>query len=85
MDWFDDDFENDDGFEDEFDQDQEMEDQFADGSEPDDESDHPDSEGNEFTARDAFIVGGAIGLGYEEGLRSRNRRKRKRLRDDDID
>ena len=35
-----------------------------------------------FTARDAFILGGAMGFAYEEGLNEQKRRKRKRFRDD---
>ena len=39
----------------------------------------------EFTAKDAFFLGSAIGFGYEEGLRSRRRKKRNRFVDDDSD
>ena len=37
---------------------------------------------DDFTAKDAFIVGGAFGWGYEEGLREQKRRKRRRSSDD---
>ena len=40
---------------------------------------------DDFTAKDAFFLGCAMGFGYEEGLRERKRRKRKRFSDDDID
>ena len=84
MDWFDDldDFENDDDFESECEQDPENENQFVDDA----ETNHAESQDdNEFTARDAFFLGSAIGFGYEEGLRSRKRKKRNRFVDDDSD
>ncbi len=37
--------------------------------EPDTQTDEPDN--NEFIAEDAFFIGGAMGLAYEEGLRKR--------------
>ncbi|MCD6185306.1 MAG: hypothetical protein J7K84_05880 [Deltaproteobacteria bacterium] len=43
--------------------------------EPDTQPDEPDN--NEFTAEDAFLIGGAMGLGYEEGLRRRSLLKKK--------
>ena len=89
MDWFDDfedDFENDDGFEDEFEQEPEREYKLSDESEPDDEFDTAESrDDDKFTAKDAFFLSSAIGFGYEEGLRSRGRKKRSRFVDDDSD
>ena len=39
---------------------------------------------NEFTATDAFFIGGAMGWAYEEGLTERHesKKRRKRKRDD---
>jgi hypothetical protein len=54
---------------------------FEDVTEPDDErldeseaEEGCDSE-DEFTVKDAFIIGGAMGWAYEEGLRKRKKRK----------
>ena len=77
MDWYDD-F---DDFDDENDADTEMDDSLDSDSECDAELDQTESQGDDFTARDAFFAGGAIGFGYDEGLRERKRRKRKRFRD----
>ena len=41
-----------------------------------------ESQEDDFTARDAFFLGAAMGFAYEEGLKKRKRRKRKRFRDD---
>jgi len=46
-------------------------------SEFDNELVQTESEGDEFKARDAFILGGAMRFAYEEGLRERKRRSRK--------
>ena len=81
MDWFDD---FDDSFEDEYDADAEMDDPFDGGSECDAELDQTESQGNGFMAS-AFFLGSAMGFGYEEGLRSRGRKKRSRFVDDDSD
>ena len=81
MDWHDD-F---DDFEDENDPETEMDDPFDGDSECDAEPNQAESPGDDFTARDAFLAGGAIGFGYDEGLRERKRRKRKRFSDDDSD
>ena len=77
MDWYDD-FDNDDFI----DEETEMDDPFDGDSECDAELDQTESQDDDFTAKDAFLVGGAIGFGYEEGSRERKRRKRKRFRDD---
>jgi hypothetical protein len=80
MDWFDD-FDND-AF---MDEDTEMDDPLDSDSEYDAELDQTESQGDGFTTRDAFFLGSAMGFGYEEGLRERIRRKRKRFIDDDSD
>lgn len=50
-----------------------------------DESAQDASDCDEFTGKDAFILGGAMGWAYEEGLeeRQRKRRKRKKTNSDD--
>ena len=55
---------------------------FEDVKEPDDglldDSGEKESQSeDEFTAKDAFIIGGAMGFAYETGLRKRKRRKHK--------
>jgi hypothetical protein len=74
-----DDFED---FEDEFPEDLEMDDPFSDESERESEPDEAESHDDDFTAKDAFILGGAIGWAFERGLRAQKRKKRKRFRDD---
>ena len=64
MDWFDD-F---DDFDDENDADTEMDDSLDSDSECDAEPNQAESQGDGFTAKDAFFLGSAIGFGYEEGL-----------------
>jgi hypothetical protein len=81
MDWFDE-F---DDFEDEYDADTDMDDSLDDDSECNAEPNHAESQDDEFTARDVFFLGSAIGFGYEEGSKERKWRKRKRFRDDDSD
>jgi len=71
-DFFDDNFDDDIFMNDEPD---EPEDNFDVDSEPDV---LPDEIDNEFTAKDAFFIGGAMGFAYEEGLRERKRRKLKK-------
>jgi len=56
------------------------EDQFADGimDDPDglnDDSITDDPESDEFPAKEAFFIGGAMGWAYEEGLAERKRRE----------
>ena len=75
-----------DSFEDEYDADTEMDDPLDGDSECDAEHNQAESQDDdEFTAKDAFFLGSAIGFGYEEGLRSRRRKKRNRFVDDDSD
>ena len=69
--WFDD-F---DDFDDENDGDTEMDDSLDSDSECDAESNQAESQGDDFTARDAFFLGSAIGFGYEEGSRTRRQRR----------
>jgi len=81
MEDFFDDFMDEEFFEDSFDED--TEDEPVDGDpEFDDEPGESESQEDEFTARDAFFLGSAIGWSYEEGLTERKRRKRKKFRDD---
>ena len=62
-----------------------------DDDDPDDHfADNPlegDHDSDEFTATDAFFIGGAMGWAYEEGIDEGRRRshKRKRRRDGDDD
>ncbi len=84
-DFFDDfeDFDNSDFTdEDNLEEDLEMDDPFAGDTEPEDGTDEAESKDDDFTAKDAFILGGALGWGYEEGLRERKRKKRKKFSDD---
>ena len=53
---------------------------YAGENEPEDEIDETESN-DDFTAKDAFITGGAFGFGYEQGFRERKRRKRKRFKE----
>ncbi len=71
--------------EDDYDGDTEMDEPLDGNSECDAELNQAESQGDGFTARDAFFLGSAIGFGYEEGLRSRGRKKRNRFVDDDSD
>lgn len=71
----------------------EMDEPFAGDSELDDEPDQVESKEDEFTAKDgicddglsareAAILGGAMGFAYEEGLNEGKRRKRKKVSGD---
>lgn len=59
-----------------------MDELLAGDTELKDKPDQAESQDDDFTAKDAFILGGAMGFAYEEGLRERKRRKRKRFSDD---
>ena len=77
MDDFFDDFDSD--YDDEF-KDEIMDDMDGlddDSATHDQESDDPDSD--DFTAKDAFILGGAMGWAYEEGLQDAIKRRRFRI------
>ena len=85
MEDFFDDFDNDDfmdenSFEDSFER--ELDEPFTSDTDLEDKPKQAESQGDEFTAKDAFFIGSAMGFGYEEGLRERKRRKRKRFSDD---
>ena len=74
---FDDDFDNGDLMDEDF---------FEDNSDKDTEIEEPFDgdpvQEDEFTAKEAFFLGSAIGWGYEEGLTERKQRKRKKFSDD---
>ena len=70
------DFKDEDSFEDEYDVDAEMDESFDCESEHDGEPDEAESQDDDFTAKDAFIIGGAMGFAYEESLNEGKRRKR---------
>ena len=75
---FEDDFEGDEPFEDDIEEDfdeSEEEDSIDDEPEMDNEPDEADSHEDDFNAKDAFILGGAMGWAYEEGLEEGRRRK----------
>ena len=83
---FEDDFDNDDFMD--MDEDSledshegEMDEPFADEPDHEDEPDKAESQDDDLTL-DPFILGGAMGFAYEEGLRDRKRRKRKKFSDD---
>ena len=84
-DFFDDfeNFEEENSFEDEYDADMEVDEPFADDAELEDKPDQAESQDDDLTL-DPFILGGAMGFAYEEGLREGKRRKKKRISDDDV-
>ena len=84
---FEDDFDNDDfrddnSFEDSFDEDLEPNESLADESECDHEPEQGNKSQDDDLTVDPFILGGAMGFAYEEGLRERKRRKLKKNSDD---
>jgi len=74
---FDDDFDemDEDSFEESFEEEMEIDDTVEAVTELDDEPEQAESEDDEFTAKDAFFLGSAMGWAYEEGLEERKRRK----------
>ena len=62
-------FMDEDECEDEFDSDTFRDEEF-------DESDETESENDDFTAKDAFFLGGAMGWAYEEGFQDAIRQRR---------
>ena len=87
---FDDDFDegefmDDDSFEERFEEEMEMDDTLEGTTELDDEQDNVESEEDEFTSKDAFLLGGAMGFAYEEGLEERKRRKLEKEMNDKTD
>ena len=82
---FDDDYDesmDDDSFEDSLEG--EMDEPFADEPDHEDEPDKAESQDDDLTGN-PFILGGAMGFAYEEGLREGKRRKQKRFNDNDSD
>ena len=87
---FDDDFDegefmDEDSFEDSLEENLEMDDFFDDDNKSDDESYEAESEEDEFTGKDAFLLGGAMGWAYEEELEEGTRRKLEKEMDSEID
>ena len=83
---FDDDFDEDefmedDLFEDSFEFEEDLE-PFDGDSVQEDEPEQAESQDDDFTARDAFILGGSMGFAYEKGLKDRKRKNRKKFSDD---
>ena len=52
-----------------------MDEQSSDGSEFDDAPKDAESQGDNFTAKDAFILGGAMGWAYSKGQEERERQR----------
>ena len=75
-----DDFQDDDSFEDSLEG--EMDEPVTGDSEHGGKTGDAESEDDDFTAKDAFIIGGTMGCAYHEGRRERKRRRRGRFRDD---
>jgi hypothetical protein len=76
-------FMDDDSVEDKIEEDLEMEEPLDGDSEFDNETDQPESEGDELVV-DPFLIGGAMGYAFGEGMRERKRRKPKKP-DDGLD
>jgi len=73
---FDDDFDEGEFMDEEsFEEKLEMDDTVEAVTELDDEQNNVESEEDKFTAKDAFLLGGAMGFAYEEGLEEGKRRK----------
>lgn len=77
---FDDDFDegefmDDDSFEESFEEEMEIDDTVDGDNKSDNEPEQAESKEDKFTAKDAFLLGGAMGFAYEEGLEERKRRK----------
>jgi hypothetical protein len=87
-DYFDDfddgDFNDDDSFDDSSDEYFEAEDSSDEDLEMGDEANESESHDN-FTVRDAFILGGAMGFAYEEGLEEAERWKLEKKMNDKTD
>ena len=80
-----DDFMDDDSFEDDSYENFEMEDSLDDTSEIEGEPTGDDICDDEFTTKDAVILGSAMGWAYEEALEERKRRKLEKKMDADRD
>ena len=81
MEDFFDDFMDEDSFEDNLEEDLEIDEPFDDDPEFNDEPEQPELQGDELTVN-PIIICGAMGIAYEEGLRERKQRKRKKFSDD---
>jgi hypothetical protein len=84
---FDDDFDesesvDDDSFEDSLEG--EMGEPFTDNAELEDKPDQTESQ-DDYLNVDPFFIGGAMGFGYSEGLKEREKKRRKRLGANDSD
>jgi len=75
------DFMDEDFFENSFDENTEMSEPFDGDPVQEDEPEQAESK-DDFMAKEAFFLGSAIGWTYEEGLRERKQRKRKKFSDD---
>ena len=78
-------FIDEDSFEDSLEENLEMDDLFDDDNKSDDKPEQAESEEDEFTAKDAFLLGNAMGWAYEEGLEERKRRKLEKEMDSERD
>ena len=76
---------DDDSFEDSLEENLEIDDLFDDDNKSEDEPEHAESEEDNFTAKDAFFLGGAMGWAYEKGLEERKRRKLEKEMDSERD
>jgi hypothetical protein len=64
-----------DQFEDDLEEDLEMDEQNSDGSDFDDAPEDDESHDGNFTAKDAFILGGGMGWAYSKGQEERERQR----------
>jgi len=69
-------------FDDNIEEDLEMSEPFDGDSMQEDEPEQAESQDGDFTGRDAFFLGSFFGFAFEEGLRERKLRKRKKFSDD---
>ena len=74
-----------DSFEESFEEEVEIEDTVEGDNKSDDEPEQAESEEDKFTAKDAFLLGGAMGFAYEVGLEERKRRKLEKEMDSERD
>ncbi len=69
-------------FDDNIEEDLEIEEPFDGDPVQEDEPYETDTKESEFTTKEAFFLGSFFGFAYEEGLKDRKRRKRKKFSDD---
>ena len=74
-----------DSFEESFEEELEMDDMLDGDNKSDNEPEQAESEEDEFTAKDAFLLGGAMGFAYEVGLEERKLRKLEKEMNDRTD